>query len=106
MKKPTPPRDDAKDDLNKKGIAPAIMPEADVPKPNPEEKPISANDNVYVPPMTEADAAAYLGLSTDALRNRRHNGRGPRFLNFDGAIRYLKADLDAYIESCKVKFKR
>ena len=106
MKKPTPPRDDAKDELNQKGIAPASMPEADIPTPSPEEKPNSANDNVYVPPMTEAEAAAYLGLSTDALRNRRHNGRGPRFLNFDGAIRYLKSDLDDYIEMSKVKFKR
>ena len=106
MKKPTPPRDNAKDDLNNDNVTAAKPQKADNAPLQPNENLKAANDNGHVPPMTEAQAAAYLGLSTDALRNRRHNRRGPRFKNFDGAIRYLKSDLDDYIDGCSVAVNR
>ena len=47
--------------------------------------------------LTEGQVAEQLGLSVATLRAWRHRGRGPRFLRFGRAVRYLPADLDEFI---------
>ena len=49
--------------------------------------------------MTDREAAKVLGLSVATLRAWRLRRRGPRFLRFGRAVRYLIADLDRFIES-------
>lgn len=46
---------------------------------------------------TEA-VARYAGLSPVTLRKWRMTGAGPRFVRLGRAVRYRKAELDAYIE--------
>jgi excisionase family DNA binding protein len=52
--------------------------------------------------LTETQAAEQLGLSIATLRAWRHRGKGPRFVRFGRAVRYLRADLDAFIRACAV----
>ena len=57
------------------------------------------NDIVY---DTEG-AARYLGLSPATLATKRCRGGGPTYVKYDeGAVRYLKSDLDAYRRACRV----
>lgn len=53
--------------------------------------------------ITEGEAAENLGLSVATLRawRHRHTG-GPRFVRFGRAVRYLPADLDAFIAASRV----
>src|SRR5687767_5929214 len=46
--------------------------------------------------VTEIEAATRLALSVATLRAWRHRGRGPRFVRFGRAVRYLAQDLDAF----------
>ena len=52
--------------------------------------------------LTETEAAEHLGLSIATLRAWRHRSRGPRFVRFGRAVRYLRADLDDFIRACAV----
>lgn len=53
--------------------------------------------------MPDTDASKYAGVSTSFLRKARMDGDrtgytpGPPFIKFGRAVRYLKADLDAWI---------
>jgi len=57
--------------------------------------------------LNECAAATYVGVSTQFLRQSRHYGtrpghaEGPPFVRLGGgrAIRYLKADLDAWLQN-------
>jgi hypothetical protein len=50
-------------------------------------------------PVTEADAAARLGLKVATLRAWRHRGRGPVFVRLGRAIRYLTVDIDDFLHA-------
>jgi hypothetical protein len=50
-------------------------------------------------PLTEADAAARLGLKVATLRAWRHQGRGPAFVRLGRAIRYLAIDVDSFLQA-------
>jgi excisionase family DNA binding protein len=52
--------------------------------------------------LTETEAAEHLGLSIATLRAWRHRGKGSRFVRFGRAVRYLRADLEAFIRACAV----
>ena len=53
--------------------------------------------------LTEAEAAEYLGFSKQTLANWRHRRQGPPYVKVGGkAIRYLRADLDAFLDSWRV----
>jgi excisionase family DNA binding protein len=55
---------------------------------------------------TELEAAEYLHVSVETLRDWRKAGRrgGPDFIQIGGrTIRYLKEDLDKYIARSRVK---
>jgi hypothetical protein len=52
--------------------------------------------------MNEVEAADRLGLRVATLRAWRHRSKGPRFVRFGRAVRYLPADLDRFIQACGV----
>ncbi len=52
--------------------------------------------------VTEGEAAERLGLSVATLRAWRHRRKGPRFVRFGRAVRYLPADLDEFIRASTV----
>jgi excisionase family DNA binding protein len=52
--------------------------------------------------LTEGEAAAMLGLKVSTLRAWRHRHSGPRFVRFGRAVRYMTADLNAYIAASGV----
>ena len=48
--------------------------------------------------LNTAQASAYTGLAQKTLETLRVRGGGPRFVRYGRkAVRYLKADLDAFI---------
>ena len=53
--------------------------------------------------LTETDVAKRLGLSVATLRAWRLKRKGPRFVRFGRAVRYLAADVDRFIESSMVE---
>lgn len=59
--------------------------------------------------LTEKEAAEYIGMSQAYLRldrkDRTRNNRtpGPSFLRIGRSIRYLKADLDNWLEQYRVE---
>ena len=51
------------------------------------------------PTLSTPEAAAYLGLAVSTLNKWRVYGTaGPRFLKLGRAVRYLRSDLDAFLE--------
>jgi predicted DNA-binding transcriptional regulator AlpA len=55
-------------------------------------------NNAPASPVLRAKAAAvYLDLTEQALANMRVDGKGPVFTRIGRSVRYLKADLDAYL---------
>jgi predicted DNA-binding transcriptional regulator AlpA len=55
------------------------------------------------PAMTEQEVARRLGLSVATLRSWRLRKRGPRYVRFGRAVRYLAPDIDRFVESCAVE---
>ena len=55
--------------------------------------------------FTEKEASIYIGMSRSFLRHARMDGRrdnftpGPRFTKIGRSVRYLKDDLDAWLEA-------
>jgi hypothetical protein len=52
--------------------------------------------DVFNRPLNEREAAQILGLNVKTLRRWRWAGKGPRFLKMGSAVRYERADLEAY----------
>ena len=53
--------------------------------------------------LTEEETARNLALSVATLRAWRLKGTGPRFVRFGRAVRYLAADVEAYIKASVVE---
>lgn len=49
--------------------------------------------------MNVEEAARYVRLATSTLNRFRSAGSGPRYAKLGGAVRYRKADLDAWLSS-------
>jgi Helix-turn-helix domain len=49
--------------------------------------------------LTEADAAAWLGLKVATLRAWRHRSKGPAFVRLGRAVGYLSTDLDEFLRA-------
>jgi excisionase family DNA binding protein len=47
--------------------------------------------------LTTTRAAEYLGLSRQFLEGARHKGGGPAYIKLSRAVRYRRADLDAWM---------
>lgn len=58
--------------------------------------------------LTEKEAAEYIGMSRSFLRQDRMNGirenrtPGPNYVKIGRAVRYLKEELDKWLENYKV----
>ena len=53
--------------------------------------------------LNETDVAKRLGLSVATLRAWRLKRKGPRFVRFGRAVRYLASDVDRFIQSSLVE---
>jgi excisionase family DNA binding protein len=49
--------------------------------------------------LNTKEAAAYVRLGKPTLERFRISGDGPKYCKLGGAVRYRKADLDAWLES-------
>ena len=58
------------------------------------------------PALTDREAAKFLGLSVATLRAWRLQHRGPRFVRFGRAVRYLLSDLELFIEASAIDPRR
>ena len=56
--------------------------------------------------LSNADAAAYLGISPKTLNDWRSAGRGPNYLKLGTLVRYRQSELDAFLEQCTVRTAR
>lgn len=52
--------------------------------------------------VNEKQAAAYLGLAVQTLRNRRFLRKPPTYYKVGCAVRYRVRDLEAYLSSCRI----
>jgi predicted DNA-binding transcriptional regulator AlpA len=70
---------------------------------------IEGTDRNFPAAMREAEAAAYIGMSRSFLRQSRMNGPRerhappPPFIKVGRTIRYLRADLDAWLQKFRVE---
>lgn len=53
--------------------------------------------------LTEHEVATQLGLSVATLRAWRLKQKGPRFVRFGRAVRYLEADIQHFVETSRVR---
>jgi len=59
--------------------------------------------------LTEKEAATYIGMSQSFLRQDRMNGprdkrtKGPVYIKAGRAIRYLKTDLDVWLDQHRIE---
>lgn len=67
----------------------------------------SKQNTVVARALAEGDAAVYIGLSASFLRAARVGRcQGPPYLRAGRAVRYLREDLDAWLESRRVGTQR
>ena len=52
--------------------------------------------------LTEREAASYVALSSHTLRAWRARGGGPVYHKLGRSIRYRVADLDTWLQTCRV----
>ena len=52
--------------------------------------------------LTEHEVAQRLGLSVATLRAWRLKRRGPRYVRFGRAVRYLASDIERFVDTCAV----
>jgi len=60
-------------------------------------------NNPLPTPLTERDAARYLGYQPITLRAWRREGRGPAYIRATRSIRYTLPDLDAWRAAHRVE---
>jgi predicted DNA-binding transcriptional regulator AlpA len=53
--------------------------------------------------LAEKDTARYIGMSSAYLRVARRENRGPAFVRVGRTVRYLRADLDAWLIGHRVE---
>ena len=56
--------------------------------------------------LTEHEVAKQLGLSVATMRAWRLKGKGPRFVRFGRAVRYLAEDVQRFVEASVVDHSR
>lgn len=52
--------------------------------------------------LTEAQVARRLGISGAVLRAWRSRGSGPRFCRFGRSVRYLREDVERFVEGSAI----
>jgi len=63
------------------------------------------NQKAWMAPREAAQAAQYLGCTTQHLQMLRARRAGPSFVRFGRLIRYAREDLDSYLSKRKVETK-
>lgn len=62
------------------------------------------------PPLNDIEAAKFLGVAVQTLRNWRHLSKGPAYLKLSpgprGRVGYLLNDLEAYRTRCRIDPER
>lgn len=53
--------------------------------------------------LTTTEAAAYVRLSKPTMERFRLSGYGAPYVKLGGAVRYRKSDLDAWLESRRIR---
>jgi len=53
--------------------------------------------------VNEQDAADFLGLAVQTLRNRRFTRQPPNYLKLGRSVRYRVEDLESYLNECRVE---
>ena len=53
--------------------------------------------------LDERDAGRYIGYKPDTLRKWRREGTGPAYIRCNRSVRYLLADLDAWLAKHRVE---
>lgn len=53
--------------------------------------------------LTTKEAADYVRLGKPTLERFRTSGAGPEYCQLGGAVRYRKSDLDAWMESRRIR---
>jgi excisionase family DNA binding protein len=61
-----------------------------------EQPAVTVNDTL----MTTEELAAFLSLPVATLYQWRHRGTGPRAFRVGKHLRYRRADVEAFLESC------
>ena len=64
---------------------------------------MSEQTSLHPQTLNEKDAALYLGMSRIWLSQSRMRGTGPEYIRIGRTIRYAVNDLDAYLESHRVR---
>jgi hypothetical protein len=63
--------------------------------------------HLLYPPLNDREAAKYLGIAVQTLRNWRHLRKGPAYLKLSpgprGRIGYLIKDLNEYRNRCRIE---
>jgi hypothetical protein len=54
--------------------------------------------------LDEREVAKMTARAVQSLRNDRHNRRGLTYVKFGRSVRYLLADIEAYIETHRISF--
>lgn len=62
-------------------------------------------NETQIPAMTEQEVARRLSLSVATLRSWRLRRRGPRYVRFGRAVRYLASDVDRFVRACAVEHR-
>ena len=52
--------------------------------------------------LNDIQAARYLGLAAQTLRNMRHYGRGPAYCKLGSRVVYKTSDLDLYLAQRRI----
>jgi hypothetical protein len=52
--------------------------------------------------MTDVEAGKFIGVAPQTMRNWRCQRRGPAYLLLGRSVRYLKSDLEAYLEKNRI----
>jgi hypothetical protein len=56
--------------------------------------------------LNDVEAARYLGLAPQSLRNLRHYGRGPAYHKLGSRVVYKLSDLDKYLAERRIDPER
>jgi hypothetical protein len=52
--------------------------------------------------VNDVQAARYLGLAPQSLRNMRHYGKGPAYCKLGSRVVYKLSDLEQYLEQRRI----
>ncbi|HEC32598.1 MAG TPA: DNA-binding protein [Deltaproteobacteria bacterium] len=55
--------------------------------------------------LNDREAARFLGLAPQTLRNWRSQGKGPSYVKIGNAVRYRMEDLEKYIQSRRINLE-